>query len=174
MLWRFIGVWLASGAVLPAFVLLTMAYRAASKIGSKGLCVLSGLVGIGVGALILLDVCSFSDLIITTRDMLSGPAVARAPMTHLAEARPIPLLITLSPSPAQNAGDGASRQTDAVMPQASVPTALPTAALHPQLDAKPSALHRHAHGPPVRSYVTRPSSRGVWLFGPNGNGGANS
>ena len=48
MLWWLIGVWLASGAVLPVFWLLSMAYRAASKrIGPKGLYVLSGLVSIG-------------------------------------------------------------------------------------------------------------------------------
>ena len=52
MLWWFIGVWLASGAVLPVCWLLSMAYRAAAKrIGPKGLYVLSGLVSIG--ALIL-------------------------------------------------------------------------------------------------------------------------
>ena len=53
----------ASGAVLPAFLLLRMAYRwlAAPKIGPQGLHLLSGLVGIGIGALILWLVCSFSD-----------------------------------------------------------------------------------------------------------------
>ena len=105
MLWWFIGIWLAIGAVLPVFWLLSMAYRrlASSKIGPKGLCVLSGLVGAGVGALILAFVCSFSNSIITTRDMPSASAVAQAPMTSGAEAKPIHLLIlaTVSPSRAQ-------------------------------------------------------------------------
>ena len=220
MLWWFIGIWLASGAVLPVFWLLSMAYRrlASSKIGPKGLCVLSGLVGTGVGALILAFVCSFSNSIITTRDMPSAPAVPQAPMTHLAEARSIQLLVTpslaqFSANPAQadtdiqkgevrggllreppplgeaeqvapiqpgigdtgqSAGDGASRPTDAVVPQVSVLAALLTAALHPKLDVKRGTPHRHARGPSVRPYVTRSLSRGMWLFAPNGNEGAHN
>jgi hypothetical protein len=102
MLWWFIGIWLASGAVLPVFWLLSMAYRAVSKrIGPKGLYVLSGLPSIG--ALILLFVCPFGDSDITMREMTSAPAVAQAPMTSAAEAKPIQLLIsaTVSPSRAQ-------------------------------------------------------------------------
>jgi hypothetical protein len=173
MLWWFIGVWLASGAVLPAFWLLSMACRwlASATIGPKRLCVLSGLVGIGIGALILLFVCSFSDSITTTHDMPSAFAVAQAPLTRVVEASPIPLRITLSPSPAQSARDGASHQTDKVVPQAAIPAALLTVALHPKLDAKPSTRHRHALEPPVLPYVTRSSSRGIWLFAPNGNEG---
>jgi hypothetical protein len=222
MLRWIIGVWLASGAVLPAFWLLSMAHRwlASSKFGSKGLCVFSGLVGIGIGALILLFVCSFSDSIITMRGVPSAAAVAQAPMTHLAEARPIQLLVTLSPSPAQFSAkptqadtdiekgevgggllreppslgeaeqvapiqpgigdmeqsdrDDASRQTDAVVPQVSGVAAPPIARLHAKLAAERGLAHRYTRGPPVRSYVTRPSSRGVWLFGPTGNEGANS
>jgi hypothetical protein len=103
MLWWFIGAWLASGAVLPAFWLVGMAYRwlASAKISPKGLCALSGLVGTGIGALILLFVCSFSDSIITMRDVSSTSAVIQAPMTHVTEARQIQSLVTLSPSPGQ-------------------------------------------------------------------------
>jgi hypothetical protein len=74
MLWWFIGFWLASGALLPAFLLLRMAYRwlAAPKLGPKGLHVLSGLVGIGLGAMILWIVCSFSDSSIAMRDTPSA------------------------------------------------------------------------------------------------------
>ena len=87
MLWWFIGVWLASGAVLPVCWLLSMAYRAASKkIGPKGLYVLSGLVSIG--ALILLFVSPFCDSNITMRDIPSASAVAaQAPMTSAAGRR---------------------------------------------------------------------------------------
>jgi hypothetical protein len=104
MLWWFIGIWLASGAVLPVFWLLSMAYRAASKrIGPKGPYVLSGLVSIG--ALILLFGCPFRSSNITMGDMPSASAVAQAPMTSAAgaEAKPIQLLIlaTVSPSRAQ-------------------------------------------------------------------------
>jgi hypothetical protein len=105
MLWWFIGIWLASGAVLPVFWLLSMAYRAVSKrIGPKGLYVLSGLVSIG--ALILLFVSPFCDSNITTRHIPSASTVvAQAPMTSAAgaEAKPIQLLIlaTVSPSRAQ-------------------------------------------------------------------------
>jgi len=201
MLRWIIGVWLASGAVLPAFWLLSMAYRllAASKIGPKGLCALSGLVGIGIGALILLFVCSFSDAIITTRDMPSAFAVAQAPMTHVAEARPIQLLpsVTLSLSPAQfsaaqagpplfgeaehvasilpriddvgqSAGDDASHQTDAAVPQA-----LLTAPLHAKPGMKRGLAHRYAPGPSVGPSIAHSSSSGLWLFAPNGNEGAN-
>jgi hypothetical protein len=88
MLWWLIGVWLASGAVLPVLWLLSMAYRAASKrIGPQGLYVLPGLVSIG--ALVLLFVCPFGDSDITMRGMTSAPAVAQAPMTSAAEAKPI-------------------------------------------------------------------------------------
>ena len=222
MLWWIIGVWLASGTVLPAFWLLSMVYRwlASLKIGPKGLCVLSGLVGTGVGALILAFVCSFGNSIITMRDMPSASALPRAPMTHLVEARPIQSLVILSPSPAQvsakptqadtaieegevrrgllreppslgeaeqvapvqpgigdtgqSARDGASRPTDAVVPQVSVLAALLTAALHPKLDVKRGTPHRYARGPSVRPYVTRSSSRGIWLFAPNGNEGAHN
>jgi hypothetical protein len=102
MLWWFIGIWLASGAVLPVFWLLSMAYRAASKrIGPKRLYVLSGLVSIG--ALILLFGCPFRSSNITMGDMPSASAVAQAPMTSAAGAEPIQLLIlaTVSPSRAQ-------------------------------------------------------------------------
>ena len=87
MLWWFIGVWLASGAVLPVCWLLSMAYRAAAKkIGPKGLYVLSGLVSIG--ALILLFVSPFRDSNITMRDIPSASAVAaQAPMTSAAGRR---------------------------------------------------------------------------------------
>jgi len=221
MLWWFIGVWLASGAVLPAFWLLGMGYRwlASSTIDPKWPYVLSGLVGIGVSALIMLFVCPFSDSIIQTRDMPSASAVAQETMTHVAEASPIQLLVTLPPSPAQfsakptqgdtdieeeevlrglpgehpslgeaeqvapiqpgigdigqSAGDSAIHPTDAVAPQGAVLAPLLTVVLHPKLDAKPSMPHRHVIGPPVRPYVTRSSSRGIWLFAPNnGNEGA--
>lgn len=99
-------------------------------------------------------------------------------MAQLAEVRP--LLVTLSPSPAQfsakptqvDAGDGVGRQTEPVMPQVSVLAAQVTAALRPKLGVKRGTLHRHACGPSVRPYVIRSSSRGIWLFAPNGNEGA--
>jgi hypothetical protein len=195
MLWWFTGVWLASGAMLPAFLLLRMAYRwlAASKIGPRGLHVLSGLVGIGIGALILWIVCSFSTAM---RDTPSAFVIAQ-PTTTLAVAaavRPIQLLpsvtLSLSSAPfsaaqagplllseagqaasiqpriddmAQGVGGDASRQTDTA--------AQPTAPLHRKLAAESSAAHRNAHGHPVRSYITWSSSRGTWLFAPHeGNG----
>jgi hypothetical protein len=84
MLWWLIGLWLAGGAVLPAFWLLSMAYRwlASLNIGPKGLHMLSGLAGIGIGALILWFVCLFSDSNIAMRDTPSASAVALASMTH--------------------------------------------------------------------------------------------
>jgi hypothetical protein len=190
MLWWFIGFWLASGAVLPAFLLLRMAYRwlPAPKLGPMGLHVLSGLVGIGVGAMTLWIVCSFSDSSIAMRDTPSAFVVAGTPLTHavVAAARPIQLLpsasLSLSPAPfsaaqagppllseagqpriddmAQGVGGDASRQADAAAP--------PIAPLHRKL------AHRNTHGTPVRSYTTWSSSRGVWLFGPNGNEGAHN
>ena len=91
MLWWFIGVWLASGAVLPVCWLLSLAYRAAAKkIGPKGLYVLTGLVS--TGTLILLFVSPFCDLNITMRDVPPASAVAQAPMMSAAEVKPIQLL----------------------------------------------------------------------------------
>ena len=178
MLWWFIGFWLASGAVLPAFLLLRMADRwlTTSKIGPKGLHVLSGLVGIGIGAMILWIVCSFSDSSTAMRDTPSAFVLAQPPMTLaiVAAVRPAgpPLLseagqiASIQPQidhMAQSAGDDASRQTDAATP--------PTAALHRKLAAERGPAHRNTHGPPVRSYVTWSSSRGTWLFAPHeGNG----
>ena len=102
MLWWFIGVWLASGAVLPVCWLLSLAYRAVSKkIGPKGLYVLSGLVSIG--ALILLFVSPDRDSN-TMRDIPPASAVAaQAPVTSAAGAEAIQLLTwtTLSPSSSQ-------------------------------------------------------------------------
>jgi hypothetical protein len=174
MLWWFIGVWLASGAVLPAFLLLRMVHRrlAASKIGPKGLHVLSGLVGIGIGALILWIVCSFSDSSTAMRDTPAAFVIAQAPLTLavVAAVRPAgpPLLsgagqvASIRPridDMAQGVRGDASRQTDAAAP--------PTAPLHRKLAAERGAAHRNTLGPPVRSYVTRSSSRGLWLFAPN-------
>jgi hypothetical protein len=196
MLWWFIGVWLASGAVLPVFWLLSMAYRAASKrIGPKGLYVLSGLVGIG--ALILLFVCPFGDSDISMREMTSAPAVAQAPMTSAAEAKPIQLLTstTFSPSPAQfserpvqseppllgeaeqvastqlrihNVGESAS--DDASRHTDAAAPHVPAAGALLTVPAFRGSVHRRTSGPPVRAYVTQ-LSHGTWLFPPNQTGG---
>ena len=69
----------------------------------------------------------------------------------------------------QSTGDDASHQTDAAVPQA-----LLTAPLHPKLAMKRDLAHRDTRGPSVGPYVTRSSSRGLWLFAPNGNEGANN
>jgi hypothetical protein len=197
MLWWFIGVWLASGAVLPVCWLLSMAYRAASKkIGPNGpYVVFSGLVSIG--ALILLFVCPFRSSDITMRGMTSAPAVAQAPMTPAAEAKPIQLLTsaTLSPSPAQfsvkpaqtepplfgEAEQVASSQLRShnVGETANNDASRHTDAAAPQVPAYPKvpsagrgSAHRRTPGPPVRPNVTQ-LSHGTWLFPPNqtGDGG---
>ena len=198
MLWWFIGVWLASGAVLPVCWLLSMAYHAASKkIGPKGLYVLSGLVSIG--ALILLFVSPDRDSNITMRDMPSASAVAQAPMTSAAaaEAKPIQLLTsaTLSLSLAQFSAKpaqteppsfGAAEQVASIQPQfvdvgesanddasrqdAAAPL---TAPVYPKIpSAGRGSVHRRTPGLPVRPYVTQ-LSHGTWLFPPNqtGDGG---
>jgi uncharacterized RDD family membrane protein YckC len=109
MLWWLIGIWLASGAVLPVFWLISMAYRwltsspakwafklpvhrpdgtgIALKVRHIGLYVLFNLVS--MGALILLLVGSFCNSNITMRDLLSASTVAQARATKPAEARPI-------------------------------------------------------------------------------------
>jgi hypothetical protein len=171
MLWWFIGVWLASGAVIPVLWLLSMAYRGgflrdieaehgrviaeshsrttaastaqsaygarwlvsspamwafrlsehgpggtriAPKVSRLGRYAPSGLVSIGV--LILLDVGSFSDSIITPRDLPLSSAVAQAPVTQAAtaEARPMqsPVSAHLSPSPAHLSAKPAQADTD--------------------------------------------------------------
>jgi hypothetical protein len=196
MLWWFIGIWLASGAVLPVFWLLSMAYRAVSKrIGPKGLYVLSGLVSIG--ALILLFVCPFRSSNITMGDMPSASAVAQAPMTSAAgaEAKPIQLLIlaTVSPSRAQfsakpaqaepplfgEAGQVASIQPriDDVGESANDDASRQTDAATPLVPAAealltapvPSAGRGSAHRRTHGSPVrpyVTPLSRGTWLFAP--------
>jgi hypothetical protein len=192
MLWWFIGVWLASGAALPVFMLLSMTHRAALKIiGPKVLYGLSGLVS--VGALILLFVFPFGD-------MPSTYAVAQTPTTYAAvsEARP------LSPSPAQlmvklaqteppsfgeaeqvasvesrfddvrERVDDASRQTDAAVPQVPAARALLTAPADPKVpSAGRGSAHRRARGLPVGPYVTQ-LSHGTWLFPPNQTGGGSN
>jgi hypothetical protein len=184
MLWWFIGAWLASGTVLPAFLLLRMAYRglAAAKVGPKGLHVLSGLVGVGIGALILWFVCSFSD---------SSTAMRDTPSASVAQTIDLLPSVTLSLSPAQfsaaQAGPpllGEAEQVASIQPgigafgqsigDAAVPQAPLTAPLHPKPGIKRRLAHRYASGPTVGPYITHSSSSGLWLFAPNGNEGANN
>jgi hypothetical protein len=180
MLWWFIGAWLARGTVLPAFLLLRMAYRwlAAVKISPKGLHALSGLVGFGIGVLVLWFVCSFRDSSIAMR--ATSSAVAQAPMTHseVAEAKDIEAgAVRLAEADAtiqpgsdalgQSAGANGGHQTDAAVPQALL-------AAPPHLGMKRGLTHRAAHRLSVGPYITHSSSSGVWLFAPNGNEGANN
>jgi hypothetical protein len=159
--------------------------------------VFSGLVSIG--ALILLFVCPFRNSDITMHGMTSAPAVALAPMTPAAEAKPIQLLTsaTLSPSPAQfsvkpaqtepplfgEAEQVASSQlrshnvgetvNDDASRQIDAAGVLLTAPVYPKLpSAGRGSAHRGKRGPPVRPYVTQ-LSHGTWLFPPNqtGDGG---
>jgi hypothetical protein len=78
-----------------------MAYRwlASANIGPKRLHMLSGLAGIGIGALILWIVCSVRDSNIAMRGTPSASVFALAPMTHavVASERPIES-DTVSPS----------------------------------------------------------------------------
>jgi hypothetical protein len=188
MLWWFIGAWLASGTVLPAFLLFRMAYRglAAAKVGPKGLHFLSGLVGVGLGALILWFVCSFSDSSTAMRDTPSASAVA--------QTIDLPPSVNLSLSPAQfsaaQAGPplrGEAEQVGSIQPgigafgqsagddaDTVVSQALLTAPLHPKPGIKRRLAHRYASGSTVGPYITHSSSRGLWLFAPNGNEGANN
>ena len=183
MLWWFVGVWLASGAVLPAFFLLRMAHRwlAASKIDPKGLHALSGLVGFGIGVLILWSVCSFSDSGIAMRGTPSASVVAQpielspaqfsaaqAGPPLLGEAYQVALIQPRIGAFGRSAGNDASPQADTAVPQAR-----PIAQLHAQL-VKHGLVHRDARGPSVGPYITHSSSSGVWLFAPNGNEGANN
>ena len=192
MLWWFIGVWLASGAVLPVFWLLSMIRRAALKIiGPEVLYGLSGLVS--VGALILLFVFPFRASDITVRDIPSTSAVAQTPTTYaaVAEARPIQvqLSVTLAQTEPPSFGeaeqvvlvqprfndvgeraDDARRQTDAAVPQVPAAGALLTAPAYPKApSAGRGPAHRRARGPLVRPYVTQ-LSHGTWLFPPDQTG----
>jgi hypothetical protein len=183
MLWWFIGAWLASGTVLPAFFLLRWANRwlAASKIGPKGLHALSGAAGFGIGALVLWFVCSLSDSGVAMRETPSASAVAQASMkpAEAAEAKPVGADIeaavrlveadaTIQPGIGafgQGAGDNDGRETGAVVPQA-----LLTAPLHTKPGIRRGLAH-DARGPSVGPYITHSSSRGTWLFAPHdGNG----
>jgi hypothetical protein len=171
MLWWSIGVWLASGVVIPVLWLLRMAYRgvffrdsgaeqrhggveahgaaiaastAQSAYGVRRLATslvmwafrlpdrrlgaarmtpvashmgryaLSGLVSFGV--LILLYVGSFSDSIITMRDLPSFSVVAQPPVPQAAMAEAMPIQpaasAALSPSPAQLSAKPAQADTD--------------------------------------------------------------
>jgi hypothetical protein len=184
MLWWLIGAWLASGTLLPVFLLLRMAYRwfAAVKISPKGLHALSGLVGFGIGVLVLWFVCSFRDSSIAMHATSSASAVAQPPMTHSAEANPAEADIeegavrlaeadaTIRPGIGafgQSAGDNGGHQTDAAVPQVLL-------AAPPHLGMKRGLTHRAAHRLSVGPYITHSSSSGVWLFAPNGNEGANN
>ena len=183
MLWWFIGAWLASGTVLPAFLLLRWANRwfAASKIGPKGLHALSGAAGFGIGALVLWFVCSLSDSSTAMRDTPSALVVAQASMkpAEAAEAKPVEADVetaavrlveadaTIQPGIGafgQGAGDN-GRQTGAAVPQA-----LLTAPLHTKLGMRRGLAHA-ARWPSVGPYITHSSSSGIWLFAPHdGNG----
>lgn len=122
MLWWLIGIWIASGSILPVVWLLSMAYRwltsslamrafkwpehrlngtrIALTVRHMGLYVLFNLVSTGV--LILLLVGSFCNSNITMRDLSSASTVAQVPATKPAQARPI-LSLASAASPPSNA-----------------------------------------------------------------------
>jgi hypothetical protein len=180
MLWWLIGAWLASGTLLPAFLLLRMGYRwlAAVKISPKGLHALSGLVGFGIGVLVLWFVCSFRDSSIAMRAMPSASAVAQTPMTHpeVAEAKPAEADIEAGAVRLAEADATIQPGSDALGQSAGDNAAVPQALLAapPHLGMKRGLTHRAAHRLSVGPYITRSSSSGIWLFAPNGNEGANN
>jgi hypothetical protein len=106
MLWWFIGVWLASGLLIPGLCLLGMAWRRllsrvqeVPKAGHTGLYVLAGL--IGLGAMALLFVGSFSDPIFSMRDRGRDTVAASSPVRQDAGIAdtPAPSLTLGAPSP---------------------------------------------------------------------------
>ena len=92
-------------------------------------------------------------------------------LTGLGEAEQVASIQPRIGDVGQCVGGDACRQTDAAAPLVSVAVALMIAPLHSKLAVKRGPAHRHTRGPPVPPYVIRSSSRGIWLFTPNGNEG---
>ena len=205
MLWWLIGAWVASGLLVPALWLLSMAghgvfVRSSHKIqaeaaapsscpsskrtswnhGRLGRFLLCGFVG--VGALILLFIGSFSDPISTTGNLYLAFTGAQDPVSQAA-VTPAPvreeLVAAKQPDLDQTGavGHDRARETDLVTPQ--IP---PVWALKAALSAVTSPAHLDRpsrrgwqydrHGP-VGAFVAR-SRRGTWLFPPNASGGGNN
>jgi hypothetical protein len=146
--------------------------------------VLAGMMSFG--ALILLFISSFSDSGAPTRDLSSASAVVQAPMTQatavatkhdpatLAEAEPAALLQPRDGGVGNGADEDDGGQTAAIAPPEPAVEALLTTPVYPKSPGpERGAVHRRAHEPLVRTYVT-PSSRGIWLFPPTANAGGNS
>ncbi len=208
MLWWLVGMWLASGLVIPLLWLLGVAGRrvfpgrpkATPVVGSPapppkgvratprqsriGRFSLAGLVGIG--ALVLMLVGSFSDPITRLQELPSVLTPAPAPASEAAITPPSGEADqVLSAEPADGnvrkvSLDDPPSQADAATPLVAVEQPLGALPVPPgQPDAARDRPHGHVRGPstaaarnsrPVRAYITR-SVRGTWLFPPNpGNG----
>lgn len=208
MLWWLVGMWLASGLVIPILWLLGVAggrvfpgrpkatpvmgspaptpkrVRATPRRSRIGRFSLAGLVGIG--ALVLMLVGSFSDPITRLQELPSVLTPAPAPASEAAITPPSGEADqVLSVEPADGnvrkvSLDDPPSQADAATPLVAVEQPLGALPVPPeQPDAARDRQHGHARGPstaaarnsrPVRAYITR-SVRGTWLFPPNpGNG----
>jgi hypothetical protein len=208
MLWWLIGMWLASGLVIPVLWLagvagrrivsgLSNAMRAKSapvpspngvrtlpKRSRVGRFSLAGLVGIG--ALVLMLVGSFSDPITRLQELPSVLTSAPAPASEAAITPPsgeADRVLSVEPADGnvrRASLDDSPNQADAATPLVAVEQPLGALPVPPeQPDAARGRQHGHARGPsnaaarnsrPVRAHITR-SVRGTWLFPPNpGNG----
>jgi hypothetical protein len=208
MLWWLVGMWLASGLVIPILWLLGVAggrvfpgrpkatpvmgspaptpkrVRATPRRSRIGRFSLAGLVGIG--ALVLMLVGSFSDPITRLQELPSVLTPAPAPASEAAITPPsgeADQVLSVEPA------DGNVRKVSLDDPPSQADTATPLVVVEQPLgvlpvppeqpDAARDRQRGHARGPstaaarnsrPVRAYITR-SVRGTWLFPPNpGNG----
>jgi hypothetical protein len=190
MLWWLVGIWLASGPLIPVLWLLSTTRRGVGRSSVVSPAVralaprasrrplppnrrqmwrlmLSGLSGFA--ALILLFMGSFRDPITTMRLLPSTLSGAHAPAQDPLVAQPI------EPTDQVALGEPRTDNAEAV-PQ--VPPAwelMAAASVMPPGHGQPvpERARRHDRRGSVKAFVAQ-SNRGTWLFAPNQNSGGNS
>jgi hypothetical protein len=192
MLWWFIGAWVASGLLVPALWLLSVAgrrvfvrssidmqatevplpppnsKRATANRGHMGRYLLSGITV--VGAVILLLIASFSDPVAAIENLRSIFALAEVPVSQPAvTTSPIEVKLAANVpfrAEEENGRDDFAGQAHAVQE--------PPAATHPAYPVRSiKRVEHHGRQGRVDAYVVH-SSRGTWLFPPNVNARGNN
>ena len=199
MLWWLIGIWVASGLLIPVLWLLSITGRrclirssndgqapgasaplldskpATLNRGQMGRFLLAGLAG--AGAVILLFIGSFSDPITTMGDLYAALADAHTPVLRPAvPPAPVDVVLTVDHNEAEDSRHDLARQEAIETRQSpSVWTLAAMSAVTPPATPERPGKRGGHHGRrgPVGAYVTQ-SHPGTWLFPPNANQGGNN
>ena len=205
MLWWLIGAWVASGLLIPALWLLSLAghgvfvrsshdlqasgtapppppssKRTSWNRGQIGRFLLCGLVG--VGALILLFIGSFSDPISTMGNLYSALADAQAPVSQpTVTSAPVQEGLAAVKQPDRNQTGAVvhdrAREADLrappIPPVWALKAALSAVTPPPRPERPGKRSWQYGRPGPVSAFVAQ-SRRGTWLFPPLASGGGNN